>query len=192
MKVLLEIKKKLARRRPKFIRSESHRKKGIIAKWRKPRGTHSKIRRKRRGKVAMPNPGFRTPVAVRGLTRHGLKPVEVMQLSDLEGLDSQKETLVIRNVGQKRRVELLKKAIEKKLTVLNFKKPEEHIKKVEDELAKRKASSKKKKETQKKKKAESVKKAEETQKKEEKTTEDKPETAKGSKSDKIKTLEKKQ
>ena len=152
-------------------------------------------RKKKRGKVACPGPAFASPREVRGLTMQGLRPIEVETMKGLEKLDPKTETAVIKSVGQKRRMELVKYALSKKITILNIKKPEEFLKSKEEELAKRRESTKKKEELKKHKKEEALKKAEsekKEKKEEEKGEEAKPETAKGAKSEKIKALEKKQ
>jgi len=194
MKALLEIKKKIAKKRPFYVRSDAHKRVCVPLKWRAPRGVHSKIRLKRRGKVSHPGPGVASPRLVRGLTMKGLKPVEVATLKELEQLDPKTDTAVIKNVGQKRRIELLKQAIAKKITVLNIKKPEEYLSQAEEAFKKRKETTKKKEESKKQKKEEALKKAKEKEQaeKKEETQEQKPETSKGAKSEKIKTLEKRQ
>lgn len=193
MKELLELKKKIAKKRSKYVRSDAYKRKRIKLHWRAPRGNQSKIRLKRRGKVSHPGPGVASPKEVRGLTRLGLRPVEVENNKQLEALDPKTEAAVIKRVGQKKRIELLKKATERKITVLNYKKPEEAIKQAEEKMKKKREAKKKKAETKKEKKEKAAKKTEEKKKKEEEQpAEEKPETAKGAKSDKIKTLEKRQ
>jgi len=190
MKELLALKKKIAKKRSYYVRSDAHKRVCIPLKWRTPRGCHNKIRLKKRGKVSHPNPGVASPRAVRGMTRHGLRPIQVETLKQLESINLKTECALINNVGKKKRIELLKHAISKKIMVLNFKNPESAIQQIEEARSKKQESSKKKKDEQKKKKEESVKKEEDKKKKDENT--EKPETAKGSKSEKIKTLEKRQ
>lgn len=195
LKELLEIKKTIKKKRPNFIRQDAFKRKRLSMNWRAPAGGQSKTRKKKRGKVACPGPAFASPREVRGLTMQGLRPIEVETMKGLEKLDPKTETAVIKSVGQKRRMELVKYALSKKITILNIKKPEEFLKSKEEELAKRRESTKKKEELKKHKKEEALKKAE-SEKKEEKEEgkgeEAKPETAKGAKSEKIKALEKKQ
>ena len=194
MKLLLELKKKIAKKRSNYVRSDAFKRKCIPLQWRAPRGGHSKIRKKRRGKVSHPGPGVASPKAVRGLTMKGLKPVTVSTLKDLEKINPKTEAIIISKVGQKRRIELLKQAIAKNNPILNIRKPEEVIKKVEETIKKKQEIKKKKTETKKQKKEAAIQKAKEEEKKKTETTEEqeKPETAKGSKSEKIKTLEKRQ
>lgn len=194
MKQLLELKKKIAKKRPTYLRSDAHRRKCIPQQWRQPKGMHSKIRLKRRGKISHPGQGVASPKAVRGMTMQGMRPIEVSTAKELERIDSKTQAIVLRRVGQKKRIELLKLALAKKIMILNIRKPEELIKQAEEEMQKIRESKKKKEETKKKRKEEAVKKAEEKKKKDggQEAAEEKPETAKGAKSEKIKTLEKRQ
>ena len=47
---LLELRRAMKRKKPDFIRQDSHKKAGLGAKWRKPKGIHSKMRKKHKGK----------------------------------------------------------------------------------------------------------------------------------------------
>ncbi len=193
MKELLKLKRLINKKRPHFVRSDGHKLKALGQNWRSPKGMHSKIRLNHRGRVHQPTPSYGSPRAVRGMIREGLMPIEVTTMKDISKIDPSTQAVVIRKVGQRLRVELLKYALANKITVVNIKKTEEFIKNAEDDIKKRKEASKKHQESKKQKKEESLKKAEE-KKKEEKTeaAEEQPETAKGAKSDKIKTLEKRQ
>ena len=44
---LLELRKRIKRKKPEFIRQDAHKKKSLESKWRKPKGLHSKMREKR-------------------------------------------------------------------------------------------------------------------------------------------------
>ena len=81
---------------------------------------HSKLRRKEKGKGFSPKPGYRAPVALRGLHPSGLKEVLISNVKELQKIDVKKEAVKIRStVGRKKRVEILKKAEEMKIKVLN-------------------------------------------------------------------------
>lgn len=182
---LLELRKKMKLKRPHFVRQEGHSTIKLAGdkKWRQPKGQHSKLRRKFRGKGAHPSPGYSSPKAVRGLHASGLKQVEANTLKDLEGLKPAEHGLMLGKVGKKRKVELTKKALELKLKIFNLKNPEAFLKQVEEELAKKKEESKKKTEHKKKSKEESLKKAEEKKQKEENKEEDKKEAEEKEKRD---------
>lgn len=109
------------RKKPKFLRpmAESYRRLRKV-KWRKQRGSQSKIRRKLKGKRKMPSPGYGAPKNLRYLHPSGLKEVLVYNLKDLEKINPEKEAVrIAHTVGKKKRSEILKKAEEMKLKVLN-------------------------------------------------------------------------
>ena len=126
IKELLEIKRTINKKRPNFIRQDAFKRKRLTMNWRAPAGGQSKTRKKKRGKVACPGPAFASPKAVRGLTLQGLRPVGVETMKELEKLDPKTDTAVIRKVGQKRRMELVKYSLSKNIKILNIKKPEEY------------------------------------------------------------------
>lgn len=168
------LKKAIAKIRPAFVRQEGHSKKKLGLKWRKPKGYHSKIRRKFKGRRKMPSPGYASPKALRGLTMKGLNPVLVRNLTDAAGLVAKKDAAIIAKVGKKLKVEMLKVLAGAKVDVLNVLNPEKFIADVEERIRKKKEEQKAKEEKKKKSKAESLKKAEEKkkEKKEEKTEEE--------------------
>lgn len=173
---MLELRRKMKAKMPNFVRQQGHYKAKLALKWRQPKGQHSKLRRKFGAKVNHPSPGYSSPRLVRGLHRNGLMPVKVSNMKDLEGLKPAEHGIVLSRVGKKNKVELVKKALALKLTLLNLRNPESFLKGVEDEFARKKEESKKKLEKKSKSKEEAVKKAEEKkEKKEELTPDDKKE-----------------
>jgi len=176
---LLELRNKLKRKKPDFIRTDAHKKKRLEENWRRPRGRHNKIRLCKKGHRKKPSQGYRSPKAVRGLDKSGLKPVVVKNVSDLVSLDKQKDGAVISgNVGKRKKIEIAKKGIELGITFLNFdpkkflEKIEQEKKVKEEEKAKKKekkeAEVKEKKEKEAEKKEEAEKKKEELEKEKEK------------------------
>jgi outer membrane biosynthesis protein TonB len=120
----------------------------------------------------MPNPGYSSPSAVKGLHSSGLKKVMVNNIAELLAVDTKVLGAVLAgNLGAKKRLELLKIALEKKIKVLNFKDLNKLKEKIETDFATRKKakqekfSEKNKKQEEKKKKAEEKKKKEEEEKK---------------------------
>lgn len=106
------------RNNPKFVRWLSASLKRVKPSWRRPHGINSKIREKLKGKLPMPTVGYRAPKAMRYLHPSGLGEVLVYNVKDLEKVSGQ-AVRIAAAVGKKKRDEILKKAEEKKLKVLN-------------------------------------------------------------------------
>jgi large subunit ribosomal protein L32e len=109
-------------RRPKFVRTASHRywRIGRWKSWRTPRGMQSKQRRHYGYRPVVVSIGFRSPKATRGLTPSGFRPVVVLTEKALAGLDPKRDAVVIaRTVGTRRRLVLEEAARQLGLHVLN-------------------------------------------------------------------------
>lgn len=109
------------KRRPKFLRQETHTKKRFKQNptWRKPAGKRSKMRTKEAAKQDMPDIGWRGPAAVRGFHPSGLREVVVHNVSELEGLTKENIVKVASAVGQKKKFEIVKGASERGLKIAN-------------------------------------------------------------------------
>ena len=117
---LLKLRRKLKRKKPEFLRQNWFRFPKLGEKWRRPRGRHSKLRRHFKGKGFMPDPGYGSPKEVRGLHPSGLREVRVFNVKDLEGLDPNVHAVrIAAQVGMKKRIEIMKRAQERGLRVLN-------------------------------------------------------------------------
>jgi len=107
----------------KFLRSDTRRhlrlgkRRKKLQKWRRPRGRHSKIRRKRMGYPLKPSPGFKTSLKTSGLIQ-GLKPILVHNLKELEAANKN-SIVIIARIGAKKKIEILKKAQELKIKIAN-------------------------------------------------------------------------
>ncbi len=149
LKQLLELRNKLKKKKPKFVRHDVH-KKRLEKKWVRPRGLHNKARLKKRGHIKPVSVGYCSPKAVRGLSRDGLKVRIIKNGKELESVDIKNEGIIIaKGVGLRKKLPLLKKAKEKGISVFNIS-IDDYIKKKEDELKKRKERKKEKKEAKKK------------------------------------------
>lgn len=146
---LVELKNMIKAKKPEFIRQDTSIRPRVKGGWRKPKGIHSKMRHNRRGKRKLPSPGYGSPVKVRGFHPSGVKPV----LVENEGqIPSGKEygVIVSGRTGMKKKAEIVKKAHEKGIKILNLD-AEKLMKKVEEFLqAKKKPKADKKKEESKK------------------------------------------
>jgi large subunit ribosomal protein L32e len=116
---LLRIRKE---KEARFKREGVDKKVTIKDSWRRPRGLHSKQRKLRRAKGAHPDPGYGSPIAVRGMHPCGLREVRVCNLKDIEGVDAATQAIRIgATVGRKKRELIQNKASEAKIRILNWK-----------------------------------------------------------------------
>lgn len=108
-------------RRPAFKRQEWFRyAKFKDSTWRKPKGIHSKMKRrlKRRGPIV--DIGFRGPASVRGLHPTGFEEVLVYNVDNLDNIDPKKQAIRIGGtVGTKKRMAIEDRADELGIRVLN-------------------------------------------------------------------------
>jgi len=113
---LMEEKKK----KPRFIRQQLWQFKKLDDVWRRPRGRHSKQRRHFKYRPPMPRIGYASPKKVRGLHPSGFKEKLVYNVKDLEKIDASKEAIrIAHTVGKKKRMEIIAKADELGIKVLN-------------------------------------------------------------------------
>ncbi len=154
----LEHRKRVKKRKPTFLRQDVALTR-LTKKWRRPRGIDSKRRLRKDGHQKRPSIGYSSPSDVRGLTQQGLREIVINNPEQLKNVTKDHSVIVGRTVGTKKRLAIINKAKELKLTIANLN--------VEDVLKKQ---EEKKKLQQNKKKKEQPKEKKETQdKKEEKT-----------------------
>jgi len=138
IKKLIEERKKVKGKKPRFIRKDSYKRSRLgkrrkkKVKWRRPRGKHSQVRTKRKGYIIQPSIGWGSPKKVRGFFRE--KTVRTIHtLKEMEKISSG-ENIFLAHIGKKLKIEFLKKAQEKGIKILNlkadkyFKKPKEEVK----------------------------------------------------------------
>jgi large subunit ribosomal protein L32e len=117
---LLAARKKVAQRRPKFIRQESWRYDRLAESWRKPKGKDNKMRLQKSGVPALVKVGYRGPRAARGLHPSGYRDNLIHNTAELVKLDPKKDAARIgHTVGKKKRIEIINKAVELGIKVLN-------------------------------------------------------------------------
>jgi len=108
------------RKKPKFKKQGSDYLKKVKDSWRKPRGRHSKLRRKEKSKGKLPNVGYRAPKETRGLHPSGLEEVYVQNIKDLEKIEPKKQAgRLSAKIGKRKKLEIVKKAEEMKIKLLN-------------------------------------------------------------------------
>jgi len=158
----LQLRRDIKKKKPKFIRQDAHKKKRLGKKWRRPKGLQSKIRLGIKGYRRGVSAGYGSPTKVKGLDRSGLIIRHVSALKDIEQIDEKQEGVIIaKSVGIKKRLDLLKMALEKGINVLNIKDSAALIKKLEGDFKKRLEKKKGLKEKKKEKEKELKKKAKE-------------------------------
>jgi len=132
----------LKRRKPKFIRQGGKSLKRLKKKWRKPRGSQSKLRKYKKSRGFMPHPGYGSPKLIRGLHPSGLEDVLIYNKNELERLNSKKQACrIASSIGKRKKIEIMKKAEELKIKVLNpfkikEKKPVKEVEKRPEETQK--------------------------------------------------------
>ena len=117
---LLTAREKVAKRRPKFVRQESWRYDRLAENWRKPKGKDNKMRKQKSGMPAIVKIGYRGPRAARGLHPSGYTDNIIHNTAELARLDPKKDAARISHtVGKKKRIEIINKAVELGIKVLN-------------------------------------------------------------------------
>lgn len=119
-KRLMELRKKISKKRPAFRRVESWRYKRVKDSWRKARGIDSKTREKKKLGVKSPTIGYRGPKKVRGLHPSGYEEVRITTIEDLQTLNKNKHALKISGkLGAKKRVVIIDYCQKRGFKVLN-------------------------------------------------------------------------
>jgi large subunit ribosomal protein L32e len=117
---LLQLRKKMKHKRPKFIRQESWRLKKLKPSWRCPRGIDNRARTKKKGHITLPSIGFKTPKKVRHLHASGFQEVIIHNMAELEQVDYRKQVAKIaHSIGRHKRVLLQDRADELNILILN-------------------------------------------------------------------------
>tara|TARA_Y100000310_G_C20690729_1_gene822021 strand:- start:3405 stop:3983 length:579 start_codon:yes stop_codon:yes gene_type:complete len=192
MNKLLELRNAKKAKKPAFKRQDSHKWDRLDERWRQPKGGDSKLRKKRRGKRRHPSMGFSSPRKVKGLNKLGFEEVLVKNVDLLDSIDPKKQVVLVGKVGKKKKIEIIKKSEEMKLTVVNVKDIKAFIAEVDKKMVDKKNKIKELEEKKAKRVKKDDKKAKKEVKKEKTEEQPKEETKKGDKSEKIKTLEKRQ
>jgi len=165
MKELLALRKKLKKKKPKFYSQEYHKKIRLGKRWRKPRGTDSKVRLKLKGHVNRVSVGYGSPRKVRGLTRDGLNQILVSSSKDMQNLSEKDGIILSSKLGLRKKLDLLKEIKSKNMIVINLKDIDVFIKKAEEKIAKKKQEKTEKQKAEKEKQKEKKSKETELEKK---------------------------
>ena len=107
-------------RKPKFYKQGAGYLKRIKKRWRKPRGTDSKLRKGLKSKGKKPSPGYRTRKDQRYLHPSGFKDVLISNPNDLDRINAKEEAVRIsHSVGKRKKQIILEKAEKLGIKVLN-------------------------------------------------------------------------
>lgn len=92
-----------------------------LQRWRNAVGRHSKIRKNRFGYTKSPRIGFKSPRSESGKI-NGKIPLLVRSFNDLMNAKKENAIIIARTIGAKKKIEMVKKANEMNLEILNVKK----------------------------------------------------------------------
>jgi large subunit ribosomal protein L32e len=120
-KRLMEVRKKISKKRPSFRRVESWRYKRVKDSWRKARGIDSQTRKKTKSGVRSPNVGYRGPRKVRYIHPSGYVEVRVINIEDLSNLNKNKHAIKISGkLGAKKRIAIIDYCQKRGFKILNL------------------------------------------------------------------------
>jgi large subunit ribosomal protein L32e len=92
-----------------------------LQKWRRPKGRHSKMRRKRFSYPKSPSIGYKTPKSKAGKIMN-LIPKLVHNIKELENANSKTDIVIIAKIGARKKLDIIKKADEMKIKIFNINK----------------------------------------------------------------------
>lgn len=136
MGTIIQLRNEMKKKKPKFTGQKARVKKTLKDRYRKPKGSDSKMRQKKKGKIKKINTGYKSPKSTRGLHRKGLKVKVVTTLKDVVK-EGDIGIIISKRVSMKKKIEILKKTIVDKIKVLNLD-PEEYLKKAEIKIKNKK------------------------------------------------------
>lgn len=119
--LLLKVRSYLKKKKPRFIRMNSWYLARLPDSWRNPdRSLDNKIRLQKKGYPAKVKIGYRGPRLVRGFHPSGKKEILITDPKDIDKVDPKLYVIRISSsVGMRKRREIIKKAAELGLKVLN-------------------------------------------------------------------------
>ncbi len=111
------------RSKPKFLRTDWHKKirlgKGVKKnlKWHGAKGRQNKLRLNRKGRMQRPKVGWGAESSAKGFI-DGVEAVRVENIKEIEAV-KKGQGIIIAKVGNKKRKDMIAKANEMKLVILN-------------------------------------------------------------------------
>jgi len=107
------------RKKPAFNRYGANAKR-VGKSWRRPRGRDNKMRKGEKAKGKRPSIGYGAPKETRFLHPSGFREVLIANVNELKKIDPIKEAVRISSkVGKKKKIEIINKAKELEIKVLN-------------------------------------------------------------------------
>jgi len=120
-KKLLIVRKTIKSKKPEFLQQDYHKKRRLSRKWKRPTGLQSKMRHQLKGYRRRVKQGWRSPIEIRGFDSKGYDPVLVSNVKDLINIKETQGVIISKTVGLKKKLEILEKAAQLKIIVLNLK-----------------------------------------------------------------------
>ncbi len=119
-KELLQLRKKIADKRPEFVRQESWRYKKLAPNWRRPKGKDNKMRKQVSGVPPLVKVGYKGPRKSRGLHPSGYNDILVFNTRDLSKINPKVDAVrIAHTVGNKKRIDIVTEATKLKIKILN-------------------------------------------------------------------------
>ncbi len=116
----MRLRMKQKRKKPDFLRQNWFRFPSLGMKWRAPIGKRNKLRKHIKGKGYLPKAGYGSPLSVKGFHPSGLAEVRVFNAADLQKISPEAGCArIAAGVGGKKKAEIIRKAAEMKIRVLN-------------------------------------------------------------------------
>ncbi|URE20218.1 60S ribosomal protein [Musa troglodytarum] len=122
MAIPLLSKKIVKKRVKKFKRPQSDRKICVKPNWRRPKGIDSRVRRKFKGCILMPNIGYGSDKKTRHYLPNGFKKFVVHNVAELELLMMHNRTYcaeIAHNISTKKRKHIVERAAQLDIVVTN-------------------------------------------------------------------------
>lgn len=110
----------------KFLRQDYMRhsrlgnKRKKLQKWNKAKGRHSKMRQYRKGYPASPSIGYKKSKKEAGKIKEFI-PILINNINELRNIDKKNVIIIAKKVGARKKLEIIKKAEEKNIKILNVK-----------------------------------------------------------------------
>ena len=121
VKQLLKLRDEVRQNRPKFLRQESWRYIRVRKPWRKPKGTDSRMRLRKKGWPSLVKIGYGGPAKARGLHPSGFNDILVFTKKELEILNPETDAVRLSaGLGARKRREIVDRANELGLKILNL------------------------------------------------------------------------